>query len=99
MEREYGEFMGDDTLENGCCPHVYSALSTIQCATPKHFSPLKLKHGECRDPSGQSRNDSNIKASVLFFFFSHQQYFKLISAPDLTCIYGLAFGFKVMRYM
>ena len=69
MEREYGEFMGDDTLENGCCPHVYSALPTIQCATPKHFSPLKLKHGECRDPSGQIRNDtnnSNIKASVSF---------------------------------
>ena len=99
MEREYGEFMGDDTLENGCCPHVYSALPTIQCATPKHFSPLKLKHGECRDPSGQSRNYSNIKASVSFLSSPIQQYYylKLISAPGLTYIYGLAFGFKVMR--
>ena len=70
---EYGEFMGDDTLENGCCPHVYSALPTIQCATPKHFSPLKLKHGECRDPWSEQKRFEH-KGIDVVFFFSHQQY-------------------------
>ena len=81
VEREYGEFMGDDTLENGCCPHVYSALSTIQCATPKHFSPQAW--GMQRSEWSEQKQFKH-KGIGVVLSFSHQQYYYFIQTHLCT---------------
>ena len=53
-----GEFMGDDTLENGyCCP----STSTLH---PTHCWSISFR--ECRDPGGQSRKDWDEDKGSLF---------------------------------
>ena len=82
-----GEFMGDDTLENGCCP----STSTLH---PTHCWSIGFR--ECRDPGGQSRKDWDEDKGSLFLL-CHQHLIHILYCTQYN-LYNLECVSKVLKW-